>query len=187
MATRTGASVRALSWPAARSRPAERPPDGRVRVAGLAGDQPRPPAAATPRRADPGLLARRQQARAAMRPRGTILETTQRATLLQPGLPPTRPPLARSRRRDAAASRRLPARVARLDVRDQRTTASKSETSVTVKRHPGPSFDCEPWQTHSLEGGPDDLPSRPQPVEARHLERRDKDLSHPFLCTAVER
>ena len=46
--------------------PPQRPPDGRVRVAGLAGDQPRPPAAATPRRADPGVLARRQQARAAM-------------------------------------------------------------------------------------------------------------------------
>jgi len=38
-----------------------------------------------------------------------------------------------------------------------------------VKPHPGPSFDCEPSQTHSLEGGPDDLLSRPQPVEARHL------------------
>jgi len=34
---------------------------------------------------------------------------------------------------------------------------SKSETSVTVKPHPGPSFGREPWQTHSLEGGPDDL------------------------------
>src|SRR5439155_11811875 len=66
-------------------------------------------------------------------------------------------------------SRRLPTRTARLDIRDQRTTTSKSETRVTVKPHPGPSFDCEPSQTHSLEGGPDDLLSRPQPVEARHL------------------
>jgi len=39
-----------------------------------------------------------------------------------------------------------------------------------VKPHPGPSFGREPWQTHSLEGGPDDLPSRPQRVEARQLE-----------------
>jgi hypothetical protein len=38
-----------------------------------------------------------------------------------------------------------------------------------VKPHPGPSFDCEPSQTHSLEGGPDVLLSRPQPLEALHL------------------
>src|SRR5439155_3442711 len=57
-------------------------------------------------------------------------------------------------------------------IRDQSPTTSKSETRVTVKPHPGPSFDCEPSQTHSLEGGPDDLLSRPQPVEARHLEQR---------------
>jgi hypothetical protein len=34
----------------------------------------------------------------------------------------------------------------------------------------GSSFDCEPSQTHSLEGDPDDLLSRPQRVEARHLD-----------------
>src|SRR5262245_50709084 len=34
-------------------RPPHRPPDGRVRMAGLAGDQPRPPAAAPPGRPDP--------------------------------------------------------------------------------------------------------------------------------------
>jgi hypothetical protein len=33
----------------------------------------------------------------------------------------------------------------------------------------GSSFDCEPSQTHSLEGDPDDLLSRPQPPEAGHL------------------
>ena len=42
-----------------------------------------------------------------------------------------------------------------------------------MKPHPGPSFDCEPSQTHSLEGGPDDLLSRPQPLEARQLEPAD--------------
>ena len=46
----------------------------------------------------------------------------------------------------------------------------KSEPSVTVKPHPGPPSSCEPWQTHSLEGGPDGLPNRPQPIEARHLD-----------------
>jgi hypothetical protein len=52
--------------------------------------------------------------------------------------------------------------IAMLDVRYQRTTTSKSETSVTVQPPPGPSFDCEASQTHSLEGGgPDDLLSRP--------------------------
>jgi hypothetical protein len=39
-----------------------------------------------------------------------------------------------------------------------------------VKGHPGLLSRREPWQTHSLEGGPDELLSRPQPVEARHLE-----------------
>src|SRR5439155_10872021 len=73
-------------------------------------------------------------------------------------------------------SRRLPTRTARLDIGDQRAAAGKSETRVTVKPHPGPSFDCEPSQTHSLEGGPDDLLSRPQPVEARHLDRRLAEL-----------
>jgi hypothetical protein len=40
-------------------------------------------------------------------------------------------------------SRRLPTRTTSLDIRDQRTTTSKSETRVTVKRHPGPSFGRE--------------------------------------------
>ena len=150
--------------------PLERPPDGRVRMPGLAGDQPWPPAGAAPRRADPLLLDGRQQPRAAVRPRRAILETGQRPTLLERRLRPAPPPLTRRRRRDAAASRRLTTRTARLDISDQRAAASKSETSVTVKPHPGPSFDCEPWQTHSLEGGPDDLLSRPQPVEARQLD-----------------
>ena len=67
------------------------------------------------------------------------------------------------------ASRRTTTRKTGLDIGDKRATTSKSETSVTVKPHPGPSFGCEPSQTHSLEGGPDDLLSRPQRVEARHL------------------
>jgi hypothetical protein len=33
-----------------------------------------------------------------------------------------------------------------------------------VEHHPGPSFDRESWQTHSLEGGPDEPLSRSQPV-----------------------
>ncbi len=115
-----------------------------------------------------------KQPRAAMRTRRTILETAQRLTLLGGRLLPAEPPLTGGRRRDATASRRLTAGAARRDVGNQRTTTSKSETSVTVKPHPGPSFDCEPSQTHSLEGGPDDLLSRPQPVEARHLARQAK-------------
>src|SRR5215207_2881583 len=47
-----------------------RPPDGRMRVPRLAGDQPRTPAAASSGRADPRLLCRRQQPRAAVGPRG---------------------------------------------------------------------------------------------------------------------
>jgi hypothetical protein len=48
-----------------------------------------------------------------------------------------------------------------------------------VKPHPGPSFEREPSQTHSLEGGPDDLLSRPQPVEARQLGRGVAALAGP--------
>jgi len=63
--------------------PLERPPDSRVWVAGLAGDQPRPPTRAAPGRADPLLLERRQQPRAALGTRGAILETTKRTALLK--------------------------------------------------------------------------------------------------------
>jgi hypothetical protein len=49
-------------------------------------------------------------------------------------------PSHRNHRLSRARSRRLPARATSLDIPDKRTTTSKSETSVTVKRHPGPSF-----------------------------------------------
>ena len=171
-------------------RPPQRPPDGRVRVAGLAGDQPRPPAAATPRRADPRLLARPaaaagSDAAATNDPRDSASDRRCSSRRLRPAPPP----LASRRRRDAAASRRLTTRTARLDIADQRTTTSESETSVTVKPHPGPSFDCEPSQTHSLEGGPDDLLSRPQPVEARHLAVVPEHVGSsgpPWRLSAVE-
>src|SRR5947208_3657086 len=120
-----------------------------------------------------------------MRPRRTILQAAQRSTLLGRRLPPAQPPPASGCRRDAAASGRFKARTALLDVSDQGTTTSEAGTGVTVKRHPGPSFDCEPSQTHSLEGGPDDLLSRPQPVEARHLDAVSNMAARtlcPFLC-----
>src|SRR6185437_13287967 len=45
-----------------------------------------------------------------------------------------------------------------------------SETSVTVKPHPGPSFRRESFaEPTSLKRGPDDLLSRPQRLEARQL------------------
>lgn len=51
---------------------------------------------------------------------------------------------------------------------------ARADQQVRAERYgeapSGSSFDCEPWQTHRLEGAPDDLLSRPQPVEARHLE-----------------
>ena len=99
-------------------------PDGRMRMTGLAGDQPRPPARATPCRADPLAARRRQQPRAAVRPRGAILEAGKRSPLLVRGLRPAPPPLARGRRRDAAASRRLP------------TRATPASTSATSARRP---------------------------------------------------
>src|SRR5712692_7301632 len=117
----------------------ERPPDGRMRVAGLAGDQPRPPAAAPPGATDPVPLLRGQKPRAVTRPRRAILEAAERSAPLDRGLRPTMPPLTRGSRRNAATSRRFPTRAAALNIRDQCTTTSKSETSVTVKRHPGPS------------------------------------------------
>ena len=47
----------------------------------------------------------------------------------------------------------------------------------------GSSFDCEPWQTHSLEGGPDDLLSRPQPLEARPARRPARPGALPARST----
>src|SRR5258708_39798275 len=75
-----------------------------------------------------------------MWPRRTVLEAAKRSALLERGLRPASPPLARGRRRNAATSRRLPTRAATLNIRDQCVTTSESETSVTVKQHPGPSF-----------------------------------------------
>src|SRR5215210_1721210 len=46
----------------------KRPPDGGMRVPGLAGDQSRPPTRAASRRADPLLLSGRQQPRRTTRP-----------------------------------------------------------------------------------------------------------------------
>jgi hypothetical protein len=40
---------------------------------------------------------------------------------------------------------------------------------ITVKGHPGLLSDVSLRRPTALEGGPDDLLSRPQPVEARHL------------------
>src|SRR5437764_3809230 len=136
-----------------------------------------PPARATPGGADPLLLACRQQPRRAVRPRRSILETAQRYALLERRLRPAPPPLTSGRRRNSAASRRCTTRKTAFDIADQRPPASESETRVTVKPHPGPSFDCEPSQTHSLEGGPDDLPNRPQPVQARQLDAFDPEAA----------
>ena len=49
-----------------------------------------------------------------------------------------------------------------------------------LKPDPGPSFEREPWRTHGLEGGPDDLLSRPQPVEARHLAADEPPTAFPI-------
>src|SRR5438128_3347513 len=167
--------------------PSERSPDGRVRVASLAGDQARPPTGTAPGSADPLLLSRRQQPPATTRAGRTILETGERAPLLHRRDRPTTPPLAGRRRRDATTPRRFPARAASLDISNKHTATAESEPSVTVKPHPGPSFDCEPSQTHSLEGGPDDLLSRPQPVEARHLDAHNQRFQRkkPTMPTIV--
>ena len=98
-----------------------------------------------------------QEPWAAMRSRRAILEAGERPPLLGRRLRPAPPPLAGGRRRDATASRRLPdtnsptrrprpVRAGRR-VRDERYGEAPS----------GSSFACEPSQTHSLEGGPDDL------------------------------
>src|SRR6266545_1175591 len=59
-------------------RPFQRPPDRRVRMPGLAGDQPRTPASPASCCADPHLLVPRQQPRTPARPRGAILEADTR-------------------------------------------------------------------------------------------------------------
>jgi len=107
-------------------------------MADLAGDQPWPPTRAAPGRADPLPLQRRQQPRHPVWPRGAILEAGERATLLERRGRPTSPPLTGGRRRDATTSRRSTTRKAALHLSDQRPPASESETSVTVKPHPGP-------------------------------------------------
>src|SRR5262245_22763350 len=118
-------------------RAVQRPPDSRVRVPGLASDQPRSPARAAPSGADPRLLSRREKTRRAKRPRRAIRQTRQRPPLLKRGLRPAPPPLARGRRRDTAASRRSTTRQTHLDIGNKCPPTTESETSVTVKPHPG--------------------------------------------------
>jgi hypothetical protein len=162
-ATRSGATARAVASERERS-----PPGATPARRSRAHARSRRRLAVAP---NPCAVSLRRSAATRPRARRTILETTQRRALLDRRDRPAPPPLAGGRRRDTAASRRLTTRTTSFDIRDQRPPPSQSETSVTVKPHPGPSFDCEPSQTHSLEGDPDDLLSRPQPVEARHLER----------------
>src|SRR3954470_18714873 len=119
-------------------RTAERPPDRRVGMAGLARDQSRAPAAAKARRADSLLLADRKQPGTAMRPRGAILETSIQRAILRARFAPATPPFTRSRRRNATTPCRFTTRRASLDVSHERATSGKSETSITVKSHPGP-------------------------------------------------
>ncbi len=56
------------AWPAREAGASKRPPNSRVRMPGLAGDQPWAPTGAAPGSADRRLLARREHARAAMGP-----------------------------------------------------------------------------------------------------------------------
>ena len=139
-------------------------------MAGLASDQPWPPTRPPPGSTDPLLLGRREQPRATAWTRRAILETDSAQALLGCRLQPPPPPLASRRRRDGVSpphgtnnqTRHPRPAPAGQRVRDKRYGEAPSGTS----------FDCEPSQTHSLEGGPDDLLSRPQPVEARHLGSR---------------
>src|SRR5437764_13360137 len=107
-------------------------------MAGLAGDQPRSPARATPERADPRLLTARQHPRAALRPRAAIVEAGLAAALLLTGLTPAMPPAVRRRRRHAERGRGRPQRHPPLDRQHQLMTATQAELGVTVKLHPGP-------------------------------------------------
>jgi hypothetical protein len=110
----------ACGWPvspaSSRGPQLERRRAAQIRSCSLAGEQPRHP----------------------VRPRGTILQAGTRPPLLERRLRPAPPPLAGSRRRDAAASRRSTTGKTALHLSDQRATAAESETSVTVKPHPGP-------------------------------------------------
>jgi hypothetical protein len=86
--TRTGPLIAAglLTRLAGRPRDSsttQRPPNSRMRMAGLSGDQPRPPTRAAPGRTDPLLLDRGQEPWTAMGTRGAILETSKRTTLLR--------------------------------------------------------------------------------------------------------
>src|SRR4051794_26234945 len=154
-------------------------------MASLAGDQPRPPPGPPPDRADLLLLCSRRQPRARPWPARAVTQAGERASLRLARLPPTPPPSARRRRRHTPTPSRLPTRAPSLDIHDQRSPPRQSEPRVTVKPHPGSSFSCEPWQTHSLEGGPDGLPSRPQPNEARHLGPVRADLVGHRLAIEV--
>src|SRR4051794_21573205 len=151
-------------------RTAKRPPDRRVGMAGLARDQSRAPAAAKARRADSLLLADRKQPR-----------TSDAAARSDPrDKHPTRDPPSSLRSSDATTYTQSSAkRHDALPLHDTTSQPRRQPRARDVRQvrdehygevPSGSSFDCEPWQTHSLEGDPDDLLSRPQPVEARHLE-----------------
>jgi hypothetical protein len=79
----------------------------------------------------------------------------------------------------AETPRRLTASLHELPASMSATTPrlpASPEACVTVKPHPGPPS-VEPSQTQNLEGGADDLLSRPQRVEVRRLGRADGPVS----------
>ena len=137
--------------------PAKHLPDGRVREAGRGRDQAWAPAGAAAAGADPCLQRRSELARRATGSARAIAQAGAAAAVLLAGRRPAMPPAMRGRGRDAEGRRGGLDAHSPFDCQHERQAAGQSELGVTVKRHPGPSFGRESWQTHSLKGGPDVL------------------------------
>ena len=159
-------------------RSAQRPRHRRVRVPGLAGDQPWSPAPPTPRaaqiRSPPPPAGVADSAPAAR----AIHQAGERRALLLAGSPPAPMPalqtVAGETLKRFATSRHLQPLLARLH---ERRSARRVRAWRYGEASSGPLLVCESSQTHSLEGGPDVPLSRSQPVEARHLELDLTDLA----------
>ena len=127
-----------------RTRPAREPvavkhlPDRRVWMTCLSSDQPRPPAGAPARLADPLLSRPIKEPRRAMRATAAIDRPRQRMSLLRRSDAISMPPAMGCRRRDAQRRRCLPERASLLDCLAQRQASCRSELRSTVDLHPGP-------------------------------------------------
>ena len=131
--------------------PREHLPNRRVRLAGSACDQSRPPARRLANSADPRLHVRARASRLPVRPARSILQPSASATLLNRRPKPAMPPPMRRGHRDRTLNSGGPKRAPSLDQFNKGQPPGRSELRVSVNAHPGPPV-CSSWRNRRASG-----------------------------------